>query len=464
MKKVLLGVVVVAVVGLAVWQAHQRIVAARGQQGPQRTGAPVPVETQPIRRGEIRDVGVFTGSLSPKSQFTVAPKVAGWLKELLVDIGDSVGRNEVIAILDDEQFARQVEQAAAELQVAKANVENSASDLDLAKREYERVKALREKQIASAAEMDTASAAYSAAQTRMKVAQAQAEQKEAAFKVAQLQLSYTKVQAFWEDAPSMKNDGSVRTEAPPAPSASNPPSSINHHQPCRVVGERFVDEGALVSVNQPIVSILENDPLVAVVFVIERDYPKMSIGQEAAVTTDAYPGKTFTGAIRRIAPLLRETSRQARVEIEIANPDHLLKPGMFVRAQVEFGRHEEATLIPLSALVRRGGKEGVFLVDGAEAGGTGDGGASPAPRALQTPSPSGPPLQVRFVPVTTGIASGEVLEVVEPALSGLVVTLGNHLLEDGSRVILPKPLPDARDAANDEPRATSDGKKQGGAR
>jgi len=423
MKKVILGVVVVAVVGLAIWQGQKRIAAAGGQKGPPRTGAPVAVETQPIRRGEIRDIGVFTGSLSPKSQFVVAPKVAGWLRELLVDIGDSVGRNEVIAVLDDEQFTRQVEQAAAELQVAKANVENSASDLDLAQREYERVKALREKQIASAAEMDTASAAYSAAQTRLKVAQAQVEQREAALKVAQLQLSYTQVQAFWEEG-----------------------------DPNRVVGERFVDEGALLSVNQPIVSILQNDPLVAVVHVIERDYPKMSVGQEAAVTTDAYPGRTFAGTIRRIAPLLRESSRQARVEIEIANADRLLKPGMFVRALVEFGRHEDAALIPASALVRRNGKEGVFVVNGSQA------------TSANSPSPGNPPtLQAKFVPVTTGIVSGETVELVEPALSGMVVTLGNHLLEDGARVILPQPLPDAG-AAGHEPQAASDGQKQGGAR
>ena len=46
--------------------------------------------------------------------------------------------------------------------------------------------------------------------------------------------------------------------------------------------------------------------------------------------------------------------------------------------------------------------------------------------------------EVRFVPVTIGITSGEVAEVVAPPISGEVVTLGNHLLEDGSRVILPE--------------------------
>lgn len=397
MKKVVLEVALVVLVGLVVWQVYRRIQTAGSEKGPQRAGAPVPVETQPVRKDAIRDVGVFTGSLTPKSQFVVAPKVTGWLKELLVDIGDNVERNQIVAVLDDEQFTRQVEQAAAELQVAKANVESSTSDLDLAQREYERVTALREKQIASAAELDTASAAYSAAQTQLKVAQALVEQKEAALKVAELQLSYTKVRAFWEGG-----------------------------DPNRVVGERFVDEGALVSVNQQIVSILENNPLIAVVFVIERDYPKMTIGQEAAVATDAYPGKVFTGVIRRIAPLLKESSRQARVEVEIPNDGHRLKPGMFVRAQVEFARHADATLVPISAVVRRDGKEGVFVVGGSDAP------------------------EVRFVPVTTGIVSGGVVEVVEPAISGEVVTLGNHLLEDGSRVFLPEASAGQRQATDGE--------------
>jgi len=424
MKKVVLGIVVVAIIGLVVWQARRRILAAGGQKGPQRTGAPVAVETQPVRTGEIRDIGVFTGSLTPKSQFVVAPKVTGWLKELLVDIGDSVSRNQVVAVLDDEQFTRQVQQAAAELQVAKANVKNSTSDLDLAKREYERVTALREKQIASVAELDTVSAAFSAAQTRLKVAQAQAEQKDAALKVAQLQLSYTKVQAFWEGG-----------------------------EPNRVVGERFVDEGALVSVNQPIVSILENNPLTAVVFVIERDYPKMSIGQEAIVTTDAYADTVFSGTIRRIAPLLKESSRQARVEIEVPNGEQLLKPGMFVRARVEFDRHDDATLVPITSLVRRNSKEGVFIVEKAP---TLDAGAPAA--GSPAGQPAAPAFQARFVPVTTGIVAGEVAEVIEPALSGVVVTLGNHLLENGSPVILPK----SPAAAGGELQATTDGTPTGG--
>jgi RND family efflux transporter MFP subunit len=384
MKKFLLVLLVLAILAVAGWQAYKQMRVSAGKGPRAGEAVAVAVETQPIRKDVIKDIGIFTGSLLPKSQFVVAPKVTGWLKKLLVNVGDTVRQNQVIAILDDEEFTQQVEQAGAELQVVRANAANCTSDLDLAQREYDRAKTLREKQIASASELDESEAAFNACQARLKVSLAQVTQKESALKAAELRLSYTRVQAFWEDGGQT-----------------------------RVVGERFVDEGALLQVNQPIVSILENNPLTAVVYVVEKDYPKVKVGQHAVVSTDAYPAKSFAGSIVRIAPLLKESSRQARVEIEIDNPDELLKPGMFVRAQVEFARHDNATLIPLAALVRRNDKQGVFI-------------AEPNNR------------KARFVPVTTGITNGELAEVVRPEISGSVVTLGNHLLEDNSDIRLPE--------------------------
>ncbi len=375
---------VLAIVSTAGWQLYTRVFDSAAQKKPSRPAVKVPVETKPIQKGTICDVGVFTGSLEAKSRFVIAPKVAGWLKKLLVNVGDIVYQNQVIAILDDEEFAQQVEQARAELKVAQANSENCTSDLDMAKREYERSKALREKQIASASELDVSEGAFNASQAKLKVSLAQVAQKDAALKAADLRLSYTKVHAFWENGEQK-----------------------------RVVGERFVDEGSLLQVNQPIVSILENDPQTAVVYVIERDYPKVKTGQEAVVTTDAYPDRTFTGTIVRIAPLLKESSRQARVEFEVPNPEHLLKPGMFVRTRVEFATQKNATLAPLAALVRRNGKEGVFIADTAN-------------------------LKARFVPVTTGIINGELAEITSAEISGIVITMGNHLLEDGSDITMLK--------------------------
>ena len=120
----------------------------------------------------------------------------------------------------------------------------------------------------------------------------------------------------------------------------------------------------------------------------------------------------------RIAPLLKEKSREARVEIEVANSEIFLKPGMFVRVQIEFDQHENATVVPTGAIVKRNGAQGVFLAD------------------LQRKS-------ARFVPITTGIVTGDRAEVVAPPLSGHVVSLGHHLLEDGAPIIIPDAKPDA---------------------
>ena len=65
----------------------------------------------------------------------------------------------------------------------------------------------------------------------------------------------------------------------------------------QVVGERFVDEGALLAANTPIVSILNIRRLIAVIHVIEKDYFKIKPGQQAMITTDALPGKTFSGKV-----------------------------------------------------------------------------------------------------------------------------------------------------------------------
>ncbi len=126
------------------------------------------------------------------------------------------------------------------------------------------------------------------------------------------------------------------------------------------------------------------------------------------------------------SPLLKETSRQARAEIEISNPDILLKPGMFVRVRIEFDRHDNATVIPVSSLVNRDGRQGVFLADPKE-------------------------MKAVFVPVTVGLVSGDLAEILDPPLTGSIVTMGQHLLEDGGSIILPGSSPPQLQKRPDKP-------------
>ena len=90
----------------------------------------------------------------------------------------------------------------------------------------------------------------------------------------------------------------------------------------------------------------------------------------------------------------------------------ILKPGMFVRLQILYTEHTDAVTVPVAALVKREGNQGVFQVD------------------VQSQ-------KARFVPVSVGIVQQGIAEILTPDLEGEVVILGNHLLEEGTAVLLP---------------------------
>ncbi|UCH23031.1 MAG: efflux RND transporter periplasmic adaptor subunit [Deltaproteobacteria bacterium] len=391
MKKLSIILIVIAVAGIIGWQVYQK--ASVPSKSSDRRDKAIPVELTPIKKITIRDIGRFTGTLYPRSQFVVAPKIAGRLEKLWFNIGDSVAPGQLIAVIDDAEYLQQVDQARAELEVSKALIEEKQSDLEVQKREFDRITALRRKKIVSASELEIAEAQYRSKLAQYKVAQSQIVQKEAFFKAAEVRLSYTRTRV---------------------------PKYQNHGQ--WVVGERYVDEGAMLAANTPIVSILEIGTLIAVIHVIERDYPKIHPQLEAVVSTDAFPERTFYGKVVRISPLLMEKSREAKVEIEIPNDQRLLKPGMFVRVLIGFEAHENATVVHITALVKRNGRRGVFVVDRQEK-------------------------KARFVPVDLGIVNGTLGEILNPQLSVAVVTLGHHLLEDGVKILLSNELP-----GNDRPR------------
>ncbi len=380
-NKVLLGAGLVAF-AVAAWFVVKSL--AGKTQATRQRGGTVAVEIAPIVEGPIRDLGLFSGTVIPKSQFVVAPKVSGKPKKLYVDIGDRLKNGQLVAQLEDEEYQQAVIQAEADLNVAKANLEEARSSMELSRKELERAESLHEKGIYSDAQMDSAKAQYNAQESRFKVTAAQVSNREAALEAARVRLSYTRIAASWE-----KGSGE------------------------RLVGERFVDQGALLSANSQIISVIELQPITAVIYATDKEYFRIQAGQGVAVTSTAFPSRTFAGRVTRIAPLLKETSRQARVEVDIDNEGGLLKPGMFVNAEIEFARREKARLVSFSSLVQRGGQQGVFLAD------------------LENK-------KAVFTAVTVGIVQGENAEVTEPAdISGYTVVLGQHLLQDGMNIILP---------------------------
>ncbi|MBT7153706.1 MAG: biotin/lipoyl-binding protein, partial [Deltaproteobacteria bacterium] len=179
------------------WKVYQKIQDPAASFSRRRMKRQVPVEITRIRKGTIREMGVFTGSLKPKSRFIVAPKITGRLKKLLVNIGDNVKPGQLIALLDDEEFELQLQQAMAHMEVARANQASSISGLKLSKRELKRMRKLRASKMVSVSELDAAEVKYSDQQAKHRTAKAQLAEKQAAVEVSRIRLSYTQVKILW---------------------------------------------------------------------------------------------------------------------------------------------------------------------------------------------------------------------------------------------------------------------------
>lgn len=340
----------------------------------------VPVEVAAVTRGPIERRRTFTGTLTPYAEFVVAPKISGRIERLSVDLADTVTRGQAVAKLDDDEYVQDEAQVQADLAVASANLAEAQALLGIAERELARVLRLRERGVSSESQIDVARAEQLARRARVEVTRAQVTRAQAELEAQRIRLGYATVNADWHDGADQ-----------------------------RVVAERYVDEGETVAANAPLLRIVELDPVIAVFNVTERDYALLSSGQDVQLATDAFPGEVFAGTITRIAPVFRESTRQARVEVRVDNPDLRLKAGLFVRVTVILERIEQATIVPELALVQRDSGTGVFSLS--------------ADRGT-----------VAWRPVEIGIRDGNRMQILDEDLAGEVVTLGQQLLDDGTAV------------------------------
>ena len=135
-----------------------------------------------------------------------------------------------------------------------------------------------------------------------------------------------------------------------------------------VVSERFVDEGAMDTPTMPIVSILDTSMLKITCDVAQVNAAQVREGQAARITTDAYPGYTFTGTVSIVNPALDPASRTRQVEIRtsgepeggVAAGGVLLRPGMFVKLNIGTGKRN-VLAVPRDCLMRLPGT-GVYYL------------------------------------------------------------------------------------------------------
>ena len=323
---------------------------------------PIPVETAVVASGSVRAVYSGTAALEAEGQATVVAKVGGVVTHIQVEEGTRVRAGQVLARIDDSRLRLELDRARANL----AKTEQ----------EYNRNLQLHEKGLVSAD-------AYERVKFDLDALRAQ-------YELAKLDYEYTQIRA--------PIDG--------------------------VVSERSIKVGNMVTINQPTFVVTDFDPLLANLYVPERELNKLRAQQHATVSADALPDQAFGAVIDRISPVVDAKTGTFKVTVAVADPSRRLKPGMFGRVDVVYDIRKNTLLIPRGAVLQEDAESSVFVVK--------DGVA-----------------QRRTV--STGYANDGNIEVVSGLKVGeVVVTVGQTSLKDGAKVnrIGAKPA-DAKVAAGD---------------
>ncbi len=261
----------------------------------------VPVEVELPVRGDIYAVYSGTAPIEAFAEADVIAKVAGEVREILVEEGDDVRKGQVLARLDGDRLRLELNQ--------------SEANLRKLQRDYERNLDLKDKNLISSGDFD---------KIRYEM-----EALEASYNLAKLELDYTQIRA--------PIDG--------------------------VVSNRYVRIGNTVSVNDPIFEVTSLDPLVAYLHVPEREYRNIHQGQVVGIDIDALAGQRIVAAVTRVSPIVDPDTGTFKITIEISDEQRRIKPGMFGRINIVYDQHVNVLQVPRSAILEESGETSVFVVE-----------------------------------------------------------------------------------------------------
>ncbi len=197
------------------------------------------------------------------------------------------------------------------------------------------------------------------------------------------------------------------------------------------LGISTVNPGQYMNPGDKIVTLQSLSSVYVDFFLPQQELSRVSLGQKVVVSSDTYPGRTFTGKITTINPKVETDSRNVQVEATINNLRHELFPGMYVSVEVKAGKEERYLTLPQTAVTYNPYGETVYIIE--ESGKGPDG--SPILTAKQTFVALGP-TRGDQVAVLKGIKEGDI-----------VVTSGQLKLKSGSTVIINNQVRPSNDAA-----------------
>lgn len=302
-------------------------------------------------RMDLSRAAVLTAEFRPFQEVDVHAKVAGYVKNMYVDVGDRVKAGQLLATLEIPELHDEVQQAEAaerqseeEILRAQSDVERFESAHQVAHLSYTRLAAVSKTQPdlvaqqevddamgrdrVSEAQVATAKAALAAAQQQLQVAKANQERVRTLFAYAQITAPFT-----------------------------------------GVVTRRYADTGSMIQAgtssdtqSEPVVRLSQNDLLRLVIPVPESVVPEIHLGSPIQVTVPVL-GKTFPGKVARFADQIDFATRTMHTEVDVPNPTLEMVPGMYAQASVVLNQKKNALAVPVQALDRSENGVTVMVVD-----------------------------------------------------------------------------------------------------
>ena len=345
--------VVVAIVLIAAWFAWSKL--------PSSGNGSETIETATVEMGDISRSVATSGSVEALVMVEVGSQLSGQVKEIFVDFNDQVTAGQIIALIDPQTFQSRLLQAEADVKVADANIAvryasiaRTEANLRKSSREYERQKPLAEQGTISVSDLDSTQATFESMQAELKMEQAQ---------LRNAQAAYEQRVAAVESARVDFDRTNIR-------------SPIDG-----VVIERAVDVGQTVaaSMSAPKLFLIAQDlsQIQLEANVDEADIGTVTTGNKVGFTVDAYPDRTFSGAVEqvRLAPNEEANVVTYTVIISAENPGRSLLPGMTANVEIVTGNRENVLRLSNDAFRFRPAtdNENPFAQPTQNSGGTGGG-------------------------------------------------------------------------------------------
>jgi HlyD family secretion protein len=278
--------------------------------------------TEPVDRGPVVASVTATGTVNPLTTVQVGTYVSGPILAIDVDFNSPVAKGQRVAQIDPAPFQVKVQKAEASLANARAKLEKSRADLTLKQLTYDRNVELRAKNLIAQHDVDAARSDYQQARAQVALDEAGVQQAQAELAEARINLGYTAILS--------PVDG--------------------------VVVSRNVDVGQTVaaSFQTPTLFLIAQDltKMQVNANVSESDIGDVQPGQTATFGVDAYPGRSFHGAVTQVrnAPVTVQNVVTYDVVIDVANPDLGLKPGMTATVNIITAEQRDSLRVPLRAL------------------------------------------------------------------------------------------------------------------